>query len=100
MDHSDFMFYRFLLSLFLFIGLVSIPINRMGVNGEISEFKAVQTSLLNARENKGISQFEIAAIQQKVVDSNKWLASYKYYNSISIIEWWIPDSVDKLEPIQ
>lgn len=93
-------FITFSVGVLIVMLLILLPINRMIINGEIAEFKSVENTLYNARTDKKISNFEIAAIQQKVVDNNRWLASNKFYNSIPIIEWYIPDEVDNLEPIK
>ena len=82
----------------LFFMIVFQPIIYYTHVGEIVEFKSIQTTLETARQGN-YSPYEIAAIQQKVVDSNKWLANIQYWNS-TILEWYIPDEVDGLKPIK
>jgi hypothetical protein len=83
----------------LLIVLFTLPFIHYSIKSQIVEFKSVQTTLENARENKNASPYEIAAIQQKVVDANKWLASNQYWND-TIFGWYIPDEVDDLKPIR
>jgi hypothetical protein len=75
------------------------PIHYATEKGQIASFKSVQETMDRARANSKISKYEIAAIQQKAVDSNKWLAEAQYWNH-TIFEWAWPDEVDDLRPIQ
>jgi hypothetical protein len=100
-DLFDFVceFGLFFIGGFLFIALLLLPFNYYSTKSEIVEFKSIQSTLENARENKNASPYEIAAIQQKVVDANKWLASNQYWND-TVLGWYIPDEVDDLKPIK
>ena len=86
-------------SFLLYIAILALPIGYYSTKVKIVEFKSVQSTLENARENKNANPYEIAAIQQKVVDSNKWLANKQYWND-TILGWYIPDEVDDLKPIR
>ena len=87
------------LSIVLVVGIVGLPIQYYSTIGKIAEFKSIQQTLNTARENKTISPFELAALQTKAVEGNMWLAGIQYWNS-TILEWYIPDEVDNLQPIQ
>jgi hypothetical protein len=86
-------------ALLLCVAIFALPIEYYSAKSKIAEYKSVQTTLENARENKNANPYEIAAIQQKVVDSNKWLANKQYWND-TILGWYIPDEVDDLKPIR
>jgi len=81
----------------LLAGVICIPVGYMEVMGEIAEFRSVQSTLGASRASG--SESERYAVLMKVADSNKWLASQKYYNS-TIFDIWIPDEIEALEPIQ
>ncbi len=81
------------------ISLVILPINRMGILAEIEQFKSVEETIEVAR-TADIDSYEKAAIQNKIIDSNKWLAKVKYYNGIYFINNFIPNEVDELTPIK
>lgn len=80
------------------LALIIWPISYYDTKAEIREFQAVELTLKTARANQAISAVELAAIQQKVVDANRWLARIAYWNS-GILGLWIPDAVDSLKPI-
>lgn len=63
----------------------------------IERFKATQETVYRARQ--GGQQLEDAALQQKVVEQNQWLAEQKWWRGTDI--WFfIPPEVDELEPIE
>lgn len=77
-----------------------LPISRMEVQADIRAFRSVGLSLETARANPDISEFELAAIQQEVIDANRWLAKAKYLVENPLINWfWVKDVID-LEPIK
>lgn len=83
----------------LLVAFTSILPIRIGLNGDIQEFRSVQNTLAIARERG--DNFEKAAIQNSIVDTNKWLAKTQYYNkNMWLWDIWIPDEVMKLEPIE
>lgn len=82
------------------VSLLAWPVCYVGTISKIQEFRAVQQTLEEARANKSISNLELAAIQHKVVDSNKWLASTQYWNAKFGIDLYYPDEVDSLVPMR
>ncbi|MBU0847089.1 hypothetical protein KKH23_07835 [Patescibacteria group bacterium] len=61
------------------IMVIAIPITRFSCISEIVKFESVQTSILEARQNDNISEFELAALQQKVIEKNEWLAEQQFW---------------------
>ena len=102
--------------IFLIICLIVLVVNPIEVKGDISKFLATKATIEKARKINykridGLSDIktidiqevativENAVIQHKVIESNQWLAKQQYYNS-TIFGLWIPNDVDKLEPIR
>lgn len=85
-------------SIFIWVCLVLVltawPICYMETLGKVKAYEATMISVENAREYG--NQFELAAIQHRIVDLNRWLAVYKYWNG-TIFDCYIPDEVDELE---
>jgi hypothetical protein len=80
----------------LVIALISIPIHRIGVNGDIEKYKDVVQSVEEARKNESI---ENAALQTVIIETNKWLAGAKYWNTHHF-DIYYPDKVMDLERIK
>lgn len=72
------------------IVLIFHPITTMA---EIEQFNSVKGSLERARMNDQISEFELAAIQQKVIDQNKWLAASQYWAEHPLTSWFWPKEI-------
>ena len=77
-----------------------LGVNRLEENGKIQEFLAVKATVEAARRDENISELELAALQQKVVEANKWLASAQYYRKLFWTSIFYPPSVLELEPIR
>ena len=71
-------------------------INPIVVGGQIAEYYSVRDSIAISRNSNDI---ERAALIQKIIDTNKWLASNQYYNKHGF-DIFIPDEIDKLEPLR
>jgi len=85
----------------VFIGsLFAIPISIIDINADIEKFYATENSLAIARANSNISDLELAAIQQKVIEMNKWLATAQYWKKHPISNWFWPKKVLELAPIK
>jgi uncharacterized membrane protein len=74
-----------------------IPINRVDTKASIAKFNATSQTLENARKQGNV--LENAALQQKIIEQNQWLAEAQYYRS-SIWRIWVPESVNNLTPIR
>lgn len=96
-DNDLWMFPSFILGVVILVFLICLPFSYYGTKGNIAEFNSVKETLKIARD-RGES-IENAALQMKVIDSNKWLASTKYWNS-TLFDSFIPDEVERLEPIR
>jgi hypothetical protein len=81
----------------LLFGSILLPVQRYDTMAHIAEFNATKETLKNARSNGNV--LENAALQQKVVECNAWLASSLYYKS-TIFGFWIPDEILSLDPMK
>lgn len=81
----------------LLIFLIMLPIYYYGVESEIRGYESTIESIENAREAD--KDFENAAIQQKIIDANKWLSEQQYWNE-SIWDIYTPDEIMELKPIK
>jgi len=79
----------------LFMCLITIPINHLGVKDNIVEYQSVKETLKESRKNESI---ENAAFSVKIAEMNQWKSSAVYYNGI--FDLWIPDEVENLKPIK
>lgn len=77
--------------------IIALPICHFETKADISSFMAIQTTIEQARRDN--ASLEIVAIQHKIVECNEWLARKKYYNS-SILNLWVPNEINELEPIK
>jgi hypothetical protein len=66
----------------------------------LAEFKSVQITVENARSNLNITPVELAALQQKIIDSNKWLAHIQYYDHFFLIHLVLPKELRTLRGIK
>ena len=80
--------------------LFTLGVCRLAVNGEVREFLALKATVEAARQNEHISELELAALQQKIIDANKWLASTQYYRRLLWTNIFYPPVVLELEPIR
>ena len=86
---------------FLAVFLIAVPVSLLDNNAHIESFKSVQLTLLNARLNQGISEFELATIQKEVVDCNQWLAKQRVYANQWMWEWYYQTKkINELEIIK
>jgi len=66
----------------------------------VREFLALKATVEAARQNEHISELELAALQQKIIEANKWLASTQYYRRLFWTNIFYPPVVLELEPIR
>jgi hypothetical protein len=76
--------------------LLMLPLQRMEIYGQIQQFKSVEATAKVMRDKPNI---ENAAFQLKIAEMNQWLADNKYWNS-TVFDIFIPDEIEKLEPIK
>ena len=91
------LFLTFIGGVLFFMALIMLPCMYYQYLGEIVEFESIITSIENARLNG--NELEKAAIQHKIIEANKWIASKQYWNK-TIWDWYIPDAVMDLEFIK
>jgi len=88
------------LGILLVAVLFTLGVCRLAVNGEVREFLALKDTVEAARQNEHISELELVALQQKVIEANKWLASAQYYRHLFWTDIFYPPAVLELEPIK
>lgn len=86
------------LIIILVVGLILIPITRIGFNAEIERYNAFKETLENARLEE-MSELERATIVDKIADWNMDIAKTRYWNK-TIFGIYIPDEVTELEFIK
>lgn len=64
------------------------------------EFKSIKQTIETAREDDSISEIELAALQRDVIEVNKRLASFRYWNQNKFTSWFVYGGVKNLEPIK
>jgi len=86
-------------TIFMALVIILLIVYPIRINVEILQFKSVSTTLETARGNPEISVFELAAMQQKVIEMNKWLAEAKFWAKHLLTNWFWPKEISRLEPI-
>jgi hypothetical protein len=81
------------------IGLLCLPINYYSEVSNIQAFNSVEETVQIARSKGKLTEFERAALTQKIVGWNAWLRKAQYWNNTTF-DWYIPDEVDNLEPLE
>ena len=56
-----------------------------------------RATIEDARSNEGISEYEIAALQQSIIDCNVRLVNSQYWQKNPWINWFIPAWIQELE---
>jgi uncharacterized membrane protein len=97
--HDHFAITGFISGFILCALLFALPIARCDYNSRFVEFNETSNTIKEARKNKDISEFELAAMQTKVIESNNWLARTKYWNN-TIWDYYIPEKIVQLESIK
>jgi len=82
------------------IVVLAVIFHPISTGAEIEQFNSVKETLESAKMNTEISEFELAAIQQKVIDQNKWLANAHYWAKHPLTNWFWPREILKLELIK
>lgn len=81
----------------LAISLIIIPMHHMSTHSQIVKFNSLEDTIENARNNE--MYFETVSMQRRIAKKNEWLSTQKYWND-SVFDIWIPDEVEKLEPLE
>ena len=87
-----------LFGIILIIASVALVVDPIEDICEIREFRAIESSLANARLN-GID-LEDAALQMKIIEANTWLASIQYWTTHPLTNWFHSKKVLELKPLQ
>ena len=86
-----------LLSTGLLLVSIMLPAGYYAELSKIQQYHAVKNTLEAARQRE--NDFENAALQQKIIETNQWLASSQYWNE-GIWDIFTPDEVMDLKPLQ
>ncbi len=82
----------------LCISLITLPLVRLNERANIETYHSFIETLNNTNINR-LEDVEKALMRDKILEINSWLARSKYYND-TILDWFIPDEILKLEPIK
>lgn len=83
-----------------FIVVMALIFHPISTMAEVEQFNSVKNTLESARLNIEISEFELAAIQQKVIEENKWLVASQYWAKHPLTNWFWPSEIAELELIK
>jgi len=79
--------------------VLMLLITRIESMAGLVEFDSVAQTVVTARTNDGISEFELAALQASVIEANMWLASAQYWGD-GFFDPLYPDAIQDAEPIK
>lgn len=83
-----------------FIVIIVLIFHPISTRAEIEQFNSVKNTLESARLNIEISDLELAAIQQKVIEENKWLVASQFWANHPLTNWYWPKEISKLDLIK
>jgi len=83
--------------IFVLVVLVTAPVSYYRTISEFEKYNAMKQTILVAREKN--RDIETAAIQLEIIKINKWIANTKYWNN-TIFDWWFPDKINELAPLE
>jgi hypothetical protein len=89
-----------IMSVLLFAVLLFLTLDPTFHRAEIAEFNSVQEGLNLSRSNPNVNQFELVAIQQKVIEKNEWLAKAQFWTRHKLTNWFWPKEILELKPIK
>ena len=79
-------------------GLMTLPVVRLHERANIETYHSFIETLNNTNIDR-LEDVEKALMRDKILEINSWLSRSKYYND-TILDWFIPDEILKLEPIK
>jgi ATP/ADP translocase len=83
---------------FLLIEVIVWPLCYYSTKGEIQQYYSVKQTIEDARD-RDIDSIERAALTQKIIEANNWLAGNQYWNT-TIFDKAIPDEIETLKPLK
>lgn len=84
----------------LVILLIMLPILRYGSTVDVAEFRETVLTIGDARSNPDISEFELAALQREIIESNRWLVENQKWAKTKLVGWFYHSSILELERIK
>lgn len=83
-------------------GMIGLwPISQMYLRAKIYEYQAVKMTIHHARElHPKLEDTELRGIQADVAKWNGWLAYWQAWNKIPFVDFYIPDQINNLEPME
>ena len=97
-DGEWMLFPSILLMLGLMIMLIVGSVNYFDSKKLIIEHDALQKTINYVKED--YTDLQSAMLHEQVIEYNRSLANYKYWNNNFIMDSTIPDEIDELEPIK
>lgn len=80
--------------------LMMLPVSRLYFTAKYHEYQAVKATIELARHIEKTDDFERRGIQTTIAQWNGWLAYWRTWNSVPIVEMYIPDDIEHLEEIK
>lgn len=81
----------------LLLILLIIPANYYNTMESVSKFNATKQSISILRKNG--DNYEKAALQNSIIECNRWLASAQFYRK-GLFRFFVPKIVDEMKPIE
>lgn len=104
MFDADFDFLLTMASIFIsiiFVGsLIVLPINRSYSSNKIVEYQSRQKTIQTQRENKNISELELATLSREIISDNAWLETTKAWTNSKWVGIYYDKEINNLSPIK
>lgn len=86
--------------LILLICMIQISTKEMRASAEIAKIEAIRETFESARMNENIHPLELAAMQQKAIDKNEWIANARYWTEQPLTNWFWSKKILEIKPIK
>jgi hypothetical protein len=80
--------------------IAMLPISRLYFVAKYHEYNAVKTTIELARNSKTHMDIELRGIQVLAAQWNGWLAYWKTWDTVPIVDFYIPDGIKNIEEIK
>ena len=87
-----------IVSVILSLHMIFWPLFYLSSKNDVILYQATKKTIENSRKFN-VSEFERAALTNKIIEINQYLASVKYWNK-TILGCYICDEVTRLEPLK
>jgi hypothetical protein len=79
--------------------LAALPITRLYFTAKIHEYKAVQQTINNIRKTPQ-DNMELRGIGLEIARWNGWVDFWRTWDSVPIVDFYIPNDINYLQPME